>query len=79
MTVGKMHELFTIVLSRKDLSKAGDLFSVSDSEIVDDLADVVSAKFLKFFQFPKIQLCCFVLVDRNRTNNLTTRLSEEHE
>lgn len=57
MTVSKMHELFTIVLSRKDLSKAGDLFSVSDSEIVDDLADVVSAKFLKFFQFPKIQLC----------------------
>lgn len=51
MTVSKMHELFTIVLSRKDLSKAGDLFSVSDSEIVDDLADVVSAKFLKFFQF----------------------------
>ncbi|RZF43855.1 hypothetical protein LSTR_LSTR014078 [Laodelphax striatellus] len=36
-----MHELFTQVLSNKDLSKAGDLFSVADSAIVDDLTEVV--------------------------------------
>lgn len=36
-----MHELFTKVLSRKDLSRAGDLFSVADAEIVIDLSDVV--------------------------------------
>ena len=37
-----MHELFTKVLSKRDLSKAGELFFVSDSEIVDDLSSVVS-------------------------------------
>lgn len=38
----KMHELFTNVLSKRDLSRAGDLFSVPDSEIVNDISDVVS-------------------------------------
>lgn len=37
-----MHELFTKVLSKRDLSRAGDLFSVADSEIVNDLTNVVS-------------------------------------
>lgn len=37
-----MHELFTQVLSKKDLSKAGDLFSVADQAIVDDLTEVVN-------------------------------------
>lgn len=37
-----MHELFTKVLSKRDLSRAGDLFSVSDSEIVEYLTEVVS-------------------------------------
>lgn len=37
-----MHYLFTKVLSRRDLSRAGDLFSVADSEIVDDLTDVLA-------------------------------------
>lgn len=37
-----MHELFTKVLSKRDLSRAGDLFSVSDSEIVEYLTQVVS-------------------------------------
>lgn len=37
-----MHELFTKVLSKRDLSRAGDLFSVSDSEIVENLTEVVS-------------------------------------
>lgn len=38
-----MHELFTQVLTNKDLSKAGDLFNVSDEEIVNDLTEVVNA------------------------------------
>lgn len=37
-----MHDLFTNVLSKRDLSRAGDLFHVSDSEIVNDLNEVVS-------------------------------------
>lgn len=37
----KMHELFTKVLSKRDLSRAGDLFSVADSEIVNGLTEVV--------------------------------------
>lgn len=37
-----MHDLFTKVLSKRDLSRAGDLFSVADSEIVNDLTNVVS-------------------------------------
>ncbi|XP_046678270.1 protein melted [Homalodisca vitripennis] len=38
-----MHELFTQVLSKKDLSKAGDLFSLSDQAIVNDLTEVINA------------------------------------
>lgn len=51
-----MHELFTKVLSKRDLSRAGDLFSVADYDIVNDLTQVVSsdviAKYLsiKFMQ-----------------------------
>uniref|UniRef100_A0A8D8YKJ2 Protein melted n=1 Tax=Cacopsylla melanoneura TaxID=428564 RepID=A0A8D8YKJ2_9HEMI len=37
-----MHELFTQVLSNKDLSKAGDLFSVPDSSIINDLTEVLT-------------------------------------
>ncbi|XP_066940283.1 protein melted isoform X1 [Macrobrachium rosenbergii] len=37
-----MHELFTQVLSHKDLSKAGDLFNVPDHVIVNDLTDVIN-------------------------------------
>lgn len=39
-----MHELFANLLSKRDpldLSRAGDLFSIPDAEIVDDLTDVV--------------------------------------
>ncbi|XP_055627442.1 protein melted [Toxorhynchites rutilus septentrionalis] len=36
-----MHDLFTTVLSKRDLSRAGELFSVADSEIVNDLSDVL--------------------------------------
>ncbi|ALC44109.1 melt [Drosophila busckii] len=37
-----MHELFTKVLAKRDLSKAGDLFSVPDAEIVNDITEVLS-------------------------------------
>lgn len=36
-----MHELFANVLAKRDLSRAGDLFSISDEEIVETLSDVV--------------------------------------
>ncbi|CAH1775829.1 unnamed protein product [Owenia fusiformis] len=36
-----MHELFAKVLAEKDLSKAGDLFSLEDKDINDDLGDVL--------------------------------------
>lgn len=36
-----MHDLFTKVLSHRDLSRAGDLFTVADSEIVTDLTEVL--------------------------------------
>ena len=37
----KMHELFYQVLNRRDLSKAGDLFSLEDCDIANDLSDVL--------------------------------------
>ena len=37
----KMHRLFEQVLEKKDLSKAGDLFSLEDSVIVDELSEVL--------------------------------------
>ncbi|XP_050539223.1 protein melted isoform X2 [Daktulosphaira vitifoliae] len=37
-----MHELFTQVLNYKDLSKAGDLFTVPDEAIVNDLSEVIN-------------------------------------
>ncbi|XP_030386427.1 protein melted [Scaptodrosophila lebanonensis] len=36
-----MHELFTKVLSKRDLSRAGDLFSVPDADIVNDITEVL--------------------------------------
>ncbi|EDW50797.1 GM14823 [Drosophila sechellia] len=37
-----MHELFNKVLAKRDLSRAGDLFSVPDADIVDDITEVLS-------------------------------------
>ncbi|KAH8345710.1 hypothetical protein KR067_001837 [Drosophila pandora] len=37
-----MHVLFNKVLAKRDLSKAGDLFSVPDADIVDDITEVLS-------------------------------------
>lgn len=45
-TDSKMHELFMQVLKNRDLSRAGDLFSVSDADIVNDLTQVVIYYFL---------------------------------
>ncbi|RXG68498.1 Protein melted [Armadillidium vulgare] len=36
-----MHEIFTQVLTHKDLPKAGDLFNIPDEVIVNDLTDVI--------------------------------------
>ena len=36
-----MHSLFEEVLTKRDLSKAGTLFSLEDKEIEDDLSEVV--------------------------------------
>ena len=51
-----MHRLFEQVLEKKDLSKAGDLFSLEDSVIVDELSEV-----LKTIQVTKnIYISCSV-------------------
>lgn len=39
-----MHELFRLVLAKRDLSRAGELFSIEDSKIKNDLSDVVSRR-----------------------------------
>lgn len=56
----KMHELFMQVLKNRDLSRAGDLFSLPDSVIVNDLTTVVCIfytftliKLLSLWLFPK--------------------------
>lgn len=36
-----MHDLFALVLNKKDLSKAGDLFSLEDRDIEADLTEVL--------------------------------------
>lgn len=47
-----MHELFANVLAKRDLSRAGELFSIEDSKIVNDLSDVVKlAFFLSSFDY----------------------------
>jgi hypothetical protein len=38
-----MHELFSTVLTRKDLSKAGELFSLEDNDIKNDLTEVLES------------------------------------
>ena len=50
----KMHKLFEQVLEKKDLSKAGDLFSLEDSVIVDELSDVIKTiQVGKFQTYPR--------------------------
>lgn len=44
----RMHDLFLQVLKNRDLSRAGDLFSVPDAVVVDDLTQVVSCDVASF-------------------------------
>lgn len=37
-----MHELLKHVLTERDLTRAGDIFAIADTDIVDDLNEVVS-------------------------------------
>lgn len=37
-----MHPLFVEVLSKKDLSRAGELFAIDDRAIVKDLSELLS-------------------------------------
>lgn len=37
-----MHELFAQVLTNRDLSRAGDLFSIDDNNVVADLSEVLT-------------------------------------
>lgn len=50
----KMHELFMQVLKNRDLSRAGDLFSIPDSVIVNDLTVVVWI----FLFYPVVNKMC---------------------
>lgn len=36
-----MHQLFALVLAQKDLSRAGDLFSLEDAEIEGSLSEAL--------------------------------------
>ena len=50
-----MHKLFEQVLEKKDLSKAGDLFQLEDSVIVDELSEVlqtIKVKIIVYFFYP---------------------------
>lgn len=38
---GAMHQLFRLVLGQRDLSRAGDLFSLEDAEIEDSLSEAL--------------------------------------
>lgn len=37
-----MHQLFVEVLTKRDLSRAGDLFSIEDKSIVPDLSVLIN-------------------------------------
>ena len=53
-----MHKLFEQVFEKRDLSKAGDLFSLEDSVIVDELSDVIKTiQVMKFLNtHPEIHM-----------------------
>ncbi len=42
LLLGRMRSLFCQVLESKDLSKAGDLFSVEDFAIVDEFPEITA-------------------------------------
>ena len=51
------------VLERKDLSKAGDLFSLEDSVIVDELSAVIKA----------LQVACFIIKNYSSKRRINRR------
>lgn len=75
-----MHELFANLLSKRDpldLSRAGDLFSIPDEEIVDDLTDVVRklTKLLIFLRlYYKNMFLYDILAAGNFNNHFTASI-----
>lgn len=69
-----MHELFTKVLAKRDLSRAGDLFSVPDADIVNDITEVVSRERTPLFLSLLTQslLLCSSLKSIRSSRMLTT-------
>lgn len=69
-----MHELFTKVLAKRDLSRAGDLFSVPDADIVNDITEVVSRERTPLFLSLLTQslLLCSSLKSIRSSRTLTT-------
>lgn len=57
-----MHELFKAVLAKRDLSRAGDLFSLEDAKIVDDLSAVVSSVIQSFLLNKLLTATCLLLM-----------------
>lgn len=74
-----MHELFANLLSKRDpldLSRAGDLFSIPDEEIVDDLTDVVRkvTKVIFLILFYKKMSLYHILAAGNFNNRFTASI-----
>lgn len=68
-----MHELFATVLAKRDLSRAGELFSIEDDEIVDGLTDVVRNTLLPLtcrVSEQKIILAAFGNIDNYRAASI---------
>jgi hypothetical protein len=72
MRGGKMHELFANILAKRDLSKAGELFSIEDQEIVEDIEEVVS-ELISYFQRNEIYNF-LILAARNFHNHFPIEL-----
>lgn len=58
-----MHQLFRLVLGQKDLSRAGDLFSLDDSEIEDSLTEALEQ--IKIISSSSVSKLVFKLDSQN--------------
>lgn len=74
----EMHELFTKILGKRDLSRAGDLFSVDDAEIVGHLTEVVS-NLSSDITWGHLIYILIVIVEWNRSNHWPAGLSAEQK
>lgn len=72
-----MHELFANVLAKRDLSRAGELFSIEDEEIVDGLTDVVRAPITSTFSINFHNKC--LAASRNINNNRAAAVPGDHQ